>query len=214
MDSHSYEDAIRTAISVGGDSDTLAAITGSIAEAYYGVPEDLKQKALTYLDDGLRAFYEEWRDFSGEAGTTGKFKVLTKYIPRMTGDLPNGEWVSDKEGYDLKEWWIRLSFVHYSDFMVSFLSEVHDFARSHPEYKLNNYRKIIEKNGLEWEYDSLKKADPDRLDEQCILALVVAAVRMDRFSEGVLRHFLEDGYLLKWLKRLEAMDKKNMASSK
>lgn len=63
LESTSFEDAIRTAISVGGDSDTLAAITGSIAEAYYGVPEDLRIKALTYLDDDLRAIYNSWCEF-------------------------------------------------------------------------------------------------------------------------------------------------------
>lgn len=53
FESNSFEDAIRNAISVGGDSDTLAAITGGIAEAYYGVPADLKEKAKTFLDDRL-----------------------------------------------------------------------------------------------------------------------------------------------------------------
>ena len=53
FESNSFEDAIRNAISVGGDSDTLAAITGGIAEAYYGVPADLKEKAKTFLDDHL-----------------------------------------------------------------------------------------------------------------------------------------------------------------
>ena len=51
LESTSFEDVIRTAISVGGDSDTLAAITGAIAEAYYGVSENLQEKALTYLDN-------------------------------------------------------------------------------------------------------------------------------------------------------------------
>ena len=49
----SFEDAIRNAISIGGDSDTLAAIAGSIAEAYYGIPESIKETALSYLDDYL-----------------------------------------------------------------------------------------------------------------------------------------------------------------
>ncbi len=53
FESNSFEDAIRNAISVGGDSDTLAAITGGIAEAYYGVPADLKVKAKTFLDNRL-----------------------------------------------------------------------------------------------------------------------------------------------------------------
>lgn len=64
LESSSFEDAIRTAISVGGDSDTLAAITGGIAEAYYGVPADLRERALRFLDKDLRAIYDEWTAFS------------------------------------------------------------------------------------------------------------------------------------------------------
>ena len=55
LESHSFVDAIRNAISIGGDSDTLGAITGAIAEAYYGVPEKIREQALTYLDDGQKA---------------------------------------------------------------------------------------------------------------------------------------------------------------
>ncbi len=63
FESTGFEDAIRNAISVGGDSDTIAAITGSLAEAYYGVPEELWQKACRYLSDELiqnvTTFYKE-----------------------------------------------------------------------------------------------------------------------------------------------------------
>jgi ADP-ribosyl-[dinitrogen reductase] hydrolase len=65
LESDSFEDAIRTAISLGGDSDTVAAITSSIAEACYGVPKDIKDKALTYLDSELRLIYDEWCQFFG-----------------------------------------------------------------------------------------------------------------------------------------------------
>ena len=54
LESTNFEDAIRNAISIGGDSDTLAAITGSIAEAYYGIPNTIREKALAYLDKPLR----------------------------------------------------------------------------------------------------------------------------------------------------------------
>ena len=53
FESENFEDAIRNAISIGGDSDTIAAICGGIAEAYYGIPEDIRQEALTFLDDRL-----------------------------------------------------------------------------------------------------------------------------------------------------------------
>lgn len=53
--SNDFEDAIRKAVSIGGDSDTVACITGSIAEAYYkGIPEAIKSEVLARLDDRLR----------------------------------------------------------------------------------------------------------------------------------------------------------------
>jgi type I restriction enzyme M protein len=54
LESISFEDAIRKAISLGGDSDTIGAITGAIAESYYGVPNNIREKALTYLDNQLK----------------------------------------------------------------------------------------------------------------------------------------------------------------
>ena len=53
FESTGFEDAIRNAISIGGDSDTIAAICGGIAEAYYGVPASLRKHALTFLDKDL-----------------------------------------------------------------------------------------------------------------------------------------------------------------
>ena len=50
LESDSFEDTIRNAISIGGDSDTIAAIVGGIAGAFYGVPEILRQQALNFLD--------------------------------------------------------------------------------------------------------------------------------------------------------------------
>ena len=60
LESTSFEDAIRNAVSLGGDSDTLAAITGSIAEAAYGVPIPIRKKALSYLPEPLLKAYFAW----------------------------------------------------------------------------------------------------------------------------------------------------------
>lgn len=48
-----FEDCIRIAVSIGGDSDTIGSMTGALAEAYYGIPDWMKNKAKTYLDDFL-----------------------------------------------------------------------------------------------------------------------------------------------------------------
>ena len=65
FESVSFEDAIRNAISIGGDSDTLAAITGGIAEAYYGIPESIRKHALTFLDERLLKILNEFEDRYG-----------------------------------------------------------------------------------------------------------------------------------------------------
>jgi type I restriction enzyme M protein len=62
FESECFEDAIRNAISIGGDSDTLAAITGAVAEAYYGIPDELKETALSYLDESLLNIVERFKD--------------------------------------------------------------------------------------------------------------------------------------------------------
>jgi len=60
FESESFEDTIRTAVSVGGDSDTLTAIACSVAEAYYGVPQFMYDFAYEYLDSRLKGLLEEF----------------------------------------------------------------------------------------------------------------------------------------------------------
>jgi ADP-ribosylglycohydrolase len=56
LDSSSYEDAVRNAVSLGCDSDTLACIAGAIAEAFYGgVPQFIQDKAMGILDEYMRS---------------------------------------------------------------------------------------------------------------------------------------------------------------
>ena len=80
FESTSFEDAIRNAISIGGDSDTLAAITGGIAEAYYGIPEAIRKNALTFLDERLLGILNAFEASygividKGNRKTTGKIK--------------------------------------------------------------------------------------------------------------------------------------------
>jgi ADP-ribosyl-[dinitrogen reductase] hydrolase len=209
LESTSFEDAIRTAISLGGDSDTLAAITGSIAEAYYGVPKDIRDKALDYLDSDLRAIYDEWSEFIGDEGTGSKFKLLTKYIEKIARAESYGEWVDGTENDGTPEHPIHISYVNYGDIVNSFVSEFYLFSQSHPEYQLSKYEPILEKNGLKWEEPSMRNANVGALDEQCLLALIMGVIRAERFCEGILLSFFRDGYILKWLRQLKVIDDSN-----
>lgn len=60
FESTSFEDAVRNAISIGGDSDTIGAITGAVAGAFYGVPEELQNKALAFLDNDLKKILKDF----------------------------------------------------------------------------------------------------------------------------------------------------------
>lgn len=63
LESRGYEDTVRTAVSLGGDSDTLAAMAGGIAEAYWGIPDEIMERGLSYLDDMLTDEVEELCDY-------------------------------------------------------------------------------------------------------------------------------------------------------
>jgi type I restriction enzyme M protein len=85
LESKNFEDAIRNAISIGGDSDTLAAITGGIAEAYYGIPTDIRKHALTYLDERLLGILVEFENKYPTLMEKGKVKIETKKKEIKTG---------------------------------------------------------------------------------------------------------------------------------
>ncbi len=74
LDSTDFEDAIRKAVSLGGDSDTLACITGGIAEAYYKeIPSFMKVKVMATLPDVLKDILERFQE-------TVEYKDIVKFI--------------------------------------------------------------------------------------------------------------------------------------
>ena len=60
FEAESFEDTLKKAISIGGDSDTLAAIACSIAEGFYPIPKELKEKALAVLDRKILSMLKKW----------------------------------------------------------------------------------------------------------------------------------------------------------
>lgn len=69
LDSESFEDAVRNAISLGGDADTMACIAGGIAEAYYGdIPPEIETRVLSLLDKRLRDVVRRFQERYGREG--------------------------------------------------------------------------------------------------------------------------------------------------
>ena len=159
LESSSFEDAIRTAISVGGDSDTLAAITGGIAEAYYGVPADLRERALRFLDKDLRAIYDEWVAFTAEEGTVPRFRPLTRHIERLATVKSYGEWIDDVRGDGTSGNPKVLPCMSQHPAATEFVEEFYRFSAKHPDFGLEEYRSILEECGVEWVFDEMRDAD-------------------------------------------------------
>lgn len=72
LESTDYEDAVRNAISLGGDADTMACIAGAIAEAFYGgVPDHIRRPVLERLDDRMGELLAEFEERYGERSKRG-----------------------------------------------------------------------------------------------------------------------------------------------
>lgn len=103
FESVSFEDAIRNAISIGGDSDTLAAITGGIAEAYYGIPETIRKHALTFLDERLlkilNAFEARYGIYIGKENRKTVSEVKDKQIVKEQSPMLDAVAATEKAAH-------------------------------------------------------------------------------------------------------------------
>ncbi len=134
-----------------------------------------------------------------------KYSVLTKYINLLKNDNI-GEWNCDKENDGSSERPIQLPFVIYSITVHKLADDIYKFAKESEEIVPGKYAEILQANGIKWGYDSMMKADASGLDAQCILALLIASLRAERFCDGALLDFIESGAVTRWLKRLQELD--------
>lgn len=134
-----------------------------------------------------------------------KYSALTKYINLLKNDNA-GEWICDKENDGSSERPMHLPFVSYSIAVNNLADDIYKFAKESDEIVPSKYAEIIQANGIEWGYDSMMKADASGLDAQCILALLIASLRAERFCDGALLEFIESGAVIRWLKRLQELD--------
>ena len=137
-----------------------------------------------------------------------KFENLTKYLPHLDEDK-FGTWAIDHKNDGTPECPIQMPFVSYSEMVHHFIDDVYDFSDNNSDFALTNYGDILNRNGLEWGSRSMSDADVSKLDAQCIMAMIMGAVRAERFCEGTLLGFFKDGSIRKWLKRLEEIDDSN-----
>ncbi len=135
-----------------------------------------------------------------------KYSILTKYIPMMQLSKEFGEWVIDKENDGSIEHPIQFPFVSYSELVRNFVDDVYTFEKENKNIGLNNYGDILKANGLKWDMESMANANISNFNEECILALIMGAVRAERFCDGALLDFFEKGCILTWLQYLKGKE--------
>ena len=134
------------------------------------------------------------------------FESLTRFIPLLDREGDFGAWVIDHEHAGTVDDPISLPFVEYSRTVSALESSVMSFVDNHPELCLTRYADILERAGLDWESESMEGADVSALDGKTVMALLVGAVRAERFCDGALLGFLESGCIGRWLRRLRQID--------
>ena len=133
------------------------------------------------------------------------YESLTKYLLEFPGD-EKGMWVIDKENDGTPEHPIQMPHVNYSMLVRNFTDDVYSFVDKHQEMGLRSYAEILKENGIEGGMDSMSTAVVENLDEKCVLAMILGAVRAERFCDGALLGFFENGSMARWIERLKKLD--------
>ena len=140
------------------------------------------------------------------------YESLTRYLPALKDAEQFGTWVFDRNNDGTMEHPIQMPYVDFGDLASSIEQAIYAFMENHPDFELNRYHDILERNGLSWDSRVMRDADCAMLDGQAIMALLMGAVRAERFCDGALLAFFENGSITRWIERLEEIDRQSRES--
>ncbi|MBQ6518501.1 MAG: hypothetical protein IJI14_07270 [Anaerolineaceae bacterium] len=135
------------------------------------------------------------------------YEKLTEFLPELE-NLEYGKWIIDHENDGSPEHPKHMPFVNYHSIVKGFVMAVYEFMEEHPELNLTKYQEIMNAQNISWGTESMKNADVSSLDGQTVMALIMGAIRADRFCEGALLSFFKDDSMKRWLLRLKEIDAK------
>ena len=133
------------------------------------------------------------------------YESLTRHIGKISRNTA-GTVITDHSGDGTPERPYQMPFVSYSSEVEAFVRDIYAFENAHRELKLNDYQEILGRNGIRWDIRSMTDAPAESLDADCILALLLGAVRTEKFVDGALLRFVRNGSIGRWLERLKDLD--------
>lgn len=135
--------------------------------------------------------------------------IMYEQLTEFLDELPTsqyGKWFCDQENDGSPDHPIQLPFVIYNPIVTKLLETIQQFVDDHRDLELTRYGEILEHANIQWGYESMRRADVSALDGKTVMALLVGAMRAERFSDGTFLGFLRDGSIEKWLLRLKEVD--------
>lgn len=134
------------------------------------------------------------------------YESLTKYLPDLEQAEDPKDWRSDHENATVTESPTQMPSTGYSRAVAELERAIYSFADAHPDFGLDRYNDILEENGIAWNMRSMSDADVSHFAGCPTMALLIGAVRAERFCSGALFEFLESGCIRRWLLRLQELD--------
>ncbi len=178
-----FEDTIRKAISVGGDSDTIAAIAGSIAEAFYPIPKEIKERARSFLDKKLLNVVNKWESELSVASSRFEKRDVLLYTKYMLTNPRTERKIIDRPGMDEKA-----VIPEYNEVMYNFIRD----AAASPLIR-SDYKEILAKHEIKSYQDMIIEV-PDA-SEVLLEAMFTVIVLGERPNPGNIAWAAEDGIL-------------------
>ena len=132
-----------------------------------------------------------------------KYELITQYC----GRLNPGKWLPEKqEGNGTLENPYIAPFVNYDETVMAFYKDFYSVYDTLPENQ-QDYMNILKANKIDMKPETIAKIDITDLDDYLIMNLFMAIIRQDRFCEGLMNEFIENGCFENWLEELKKKDK-------
>ena len=131
-----------------------------------------------------------------------RYESLTKYLNAIDlDDIGTVETIRRKDGESK-----GLPYIKYTGMVYLFIDDVYDFSNKNKDLGLDRYDLILSEYGIEKGGIPLDEVDVSKMEGRGVIALIMAVVRAERFSEGTLYATFKKGVMSRWLKRLKEID--------
>lgn len=183
---------------------------------YESADKDNNKFVNDVLDiDQTRYVFPYYKTASGEYAYV--FKGVYKLNKSKSKELGKRVWERIEDALDIRKYYIAPNHQELTkyidvlenehDYVSTAIEEsVYDYCSKNIEFEANRYAEVLEEYGLSWTDNDLKKANVKNADSKLVIALLIGLARQEHFDNGIFNQFVEDGIVLKWLKRLQEID--------